>query len=82
AQAARDELTRLQKEEGALDWTFVSPAPMLAPGERTGRYQFGGDAVPMKDGQLAGITSADLAAAIVDVLEQGRYVRERFVAYS
>lgn len=81
AKAARDELARMQGET-ALDWTFVSPPPLLAPGERTGRYQTGGDEVPMKAGIPAGISSADLAAAIVDELEQPKHVRQRFVAWS
>lgn len=82
AQAARDELARLQREETALDWTFVSPPPMLAPGERTGRYQLGGDQVPLKDGVPAGISTADLAVAIVDEVETPRHSRQRFVAWS
>jgi len=81
ARAARDELARMQGET-ALDWTFVSPPPLLAPGERTGRYRIGGDEVPMKAGIPAGISSADLAAAIVDELEQPRHIRRRFVAWS
>lgn len=81
ARAARDELARMQGET-ALEWTFVSPPPLLAPGERTGRYQIGGDEVPMKAGIPAGISSADLAAAIVDELEQPKHIRRRFVAWS
>ncbi|MFT4267464.1 MAG: NAD(P)-dependent oxidoreductase [Xenophilus sp.] len=79
--AARDELTRLQGE-AALDWTFVSPPPRLAAGERTGRYRIGGDEVPTQDGAPAGISTADLAAAIVDELEHPRHIRRRFVAWS
>ncbi len=81
ARAARDELARMQ-DETALDWTFVSPPPLLAPGERTGHYRTGGDEVPMKAGIPAGISSADLAAAIVDELEQPKHIRRRFVAWS
>ena len=81
ARAARDELACMQ-DETALDWTFVSPPPLLAPGERTGHYRTGGDEVPMKAGIPAGISSADLAAAIVDELEQPKHIRRRFVAWS
>ena len=37
AQAARDALN-LVRDEAGLDWSFVSPAPILAPGQRTGRF--------------------------------------------
>ena len=33
----------LLKEEPDLDWTFLSPAAMLQPGERTGTFRLGGD---------------------------------------
>jgi putative NADH-flavin reductase len=79
AQAARDLLTELQGE-AQLDWTFVSPAAMLKPGERTGRYRLGGDQL-LKDGDApAGISVQDLAVAIVDELEQPRHTRRRFTA--
>jgi len=79
AKAARDLLTALQHET-QLDWTFVSPAAMLKPGERTGRYRLGGDQL-LKDGDVpAGISVQDLAVAIVDELEQPKHSRRRFTA--
>lgn len=81
ALAAREALNRV-RQVTSLDWTFVSPPVFLAPGERTGRYQTGGDEVPMHDGKPAGISVADLAAAIVDELEQHKHSRARFTAYS
>ncbi|MBX3622136.1 MAG: NAD(P)-dependent oxidoreductase [Rhizobacter sp.] len=81
ALAARAAL-ELIRTEAALDWSFVSPAVMLAPGERTGRYRTGGDEVLMRDGQPAGLSVADLAVAIVDEIETPHHVRQRFtVAY-
>lgn len=81
ARAARDLLDRL-RDDTTLDWTFLSPAPMLAPGQRSGRYELGGDDVPMRDGKPAAITVRDLAVAIVDELETPRHVRRRFTAYA
>ena len=81
ALAARELLNRI-REEASLDWTFLSPAPMLAPGARSGSYQVGGDDVPMKDGQPAGITVADLAVAIVDEIESPRQVQKRFTVWA
>jgi putative NADH-flavin reductase len=77
ARAARDALTEL-REERALDWTFVSPPALLAPGERTGRYRVGGEALPMDGDRPAGISVADLAVAIVDELERPAHPRARF----
>ena len=81
ARAARDALARL-RGESSLDWTFLSPPAMLAPGARTGAYRVGGEDLMMNGDQPAGISVADLAVAIVDELEQPRHVRARFTVAS
>jgi uncharacterized protein len=77
ALAARDALTRLRGNT-MLDWTFLSPAAMLAPGERTGTYRVGGEDLLMDGNKPAGISVADMAIAIADEIEQPRHVRARF----
>jgi uncharacterized protein len=77
AKAARDALTALRGNT-ALEWTFLSPPALLAPGERSGKYRVGGGNLLMAEGQPAGISVADLAVAIVDEVENPRHVRERF----
>lgn len=77
AKAARDALTAMRGNT-ALDWTFVSPPAMLAPGERTGTYRVGGEDLLMAGAAPAGISVADLAVAIVDEVETPRHVRARF----
>jgi putative NADH-flavin reductase len=77
ALAARDALERLRGVT-ALDWSFVSPPAMLAPGPRSGRYRLGGDALPMDGDRPAGISVADLAVAVVDELERPQHLRRRF----
>ena len=77
AKAARDALTALRGNR-ALDWTFLSPPALLAPGERTGKYRVGGEELLMAGPAPAGISVADLAVAIVDEIEQPRHVRARF----
>ncbi|HEY0820292.1 MAG TPA: NAD(P)-dependent oxidoreductase [Rhizobacter sp.] len=80
ALAAREALNRIRNEP-SLDWTFVSPAVHLTPGERRGSFRLGGDDVLLDaNGQPAGISVADLAVAIVDELETPRHVRRRFTA--
>jgi len=81
AKAARDALTALRKNT-ALDWTFLSPPAMLAPGERSGRYRVGGEELLMAGDKPAGISVADLAVAIVDEIEKPRHVRARFTVAS
>lgn len=88
ATAARDMYTELQKEQ-ALDWTVLSPAVGFHGGSaaqasgRTGNYRSGKDEPLMQaNGQPGDISVQDLAVAMVDALEQGRHMRERFtVAY-
>jgi putative NADH-flavin reductase len=79
ALAAREALERIRRED-SLEWTFVSPAAMLAPGERTGRFRLGQDDLLMNGDQPGGISTADLAVAIVDEIETPRHVRKRFTA--
>lgn len=80
ALAARQALNELQTES-SLDWTFVSPSILLEPGARTGQYRLGTDAPLMAaDGGPGRISTADLAMAIVDSLEQGSHVKQRFTA--
>jgi putative NADH-flavin reductase len=77
AKAARDALTALRANT-TLDWTFVSPPALLAPGERTGRYRVGGEQLLMAGEAPAGISVADLAVAIADEVETPKHVRARF----
>jgi hypothetical protein len=77
AKAARDALTALRANT-ALDWTFLSPPALLAPGERTGQYRVGGEELLMAGNAPAGISVADLAVAIVDEIEKPQHVRARF----
>jgi uncharacterized protein len=79
AQAARDALNELRNET-ALDWTFVSPAAVLKPGVRTGRFRIGADELLTSGGRPAEISVQDLAVAIVDEIENPKHSRRRFTA--
>jgi len=75
------EFLNLLRHETALDWTFLSPAAMIVPGERTGTFRLGGDQLL---GNEAGsnISTEDYAVAMVDELERPAHTRKRFsVAY-
>lgn len=81
ALAARDALN-LIRDENTLDWTFVSPPALLAPGARSGKFRIGGDQLLMDGDKPAGISVADLAVAIVDEIESGLKLKQRFTVAS
>jgi len=78
----REALGVWRKEGGTLDWTFLSPAAEIAPGERTGRYRTTGDQFLVDAAGKSFITFEDYAVAVLDELERPRHVGQRFgVAY-
>jgi uncharacterized protein len=65
-----------------LDWTYVSPAAIIQPGERTGTYRIGGDQLLVDAVGESRISIPDYAAGLVDELENGDAIRRRItVAY-
>lgn len=72
AGAAADALDAIRADVDA-EWTFLSPAPVIAPGERTGSYRTGDDS-PV--GEF--ISFADFAIAVVDEVEQPSHRRRRW----
>ncbi len=81
AQAMREVLDALRQER-ALDWSFLSPAAHLVPGERSGRYRLGGDGLLVDAQGESRISVQDYAVAMIDELEQAAHSRRRFsVAY-
>lgn len=82
ARAQREALETYRAEAADLDWTYISPAAEIRPGVRTGSYRMGNDTLLVDAQGKSQITYEDYAAALVDELEQGRHIRERFtVAY-
>ena len=60
-----------------LDWTFLSPSAVIAPGERTGKFRLGRDQLLTHD-KGSNISCEDFAVAAVDELEKPAHVRQRF----
>nr|WP_254696327.1 NAD(P)H-binding protein [Lysobacter enzymogenes] len=77
AEAMRSVLKTL-REERELDWTFLSPAAHLVPGERTGRFRLGGDQLLVDAAGESKISVQDYAVALIDELEQPAHSRKRF----
>ena len=84
ALAAKDYLNEL-KEETELDWTALSPAIEFSPAtphERKGTYRTGTDEPVFDAAGKSTISAEDMAIAIVDELEQPKFIKKRFtVAY-
>jgi putative NADH-flavin reductase len=77
ALAAREAL-QLIRQEQELEWSYISPSPILKPGEKTGHFRIGGEQVLMTGQGPTDITLGDLAVAILDEIEQPRHIRKRF----
>lgn len=60
-----------------LDWTYLSPAALIEPGPRTGRYRSGTAQLVVGAKGESRISAEDLAAALLDELERPRFVRKR-----
>ena len=79
---ALDALDILRRAATPVEWSYVSPPPMhLLPGDKTGTYRAEATDEPIigDDGQSR-IIVGDFAAAVVDALEDGSFVRQRFTA--
>jgi uncharacterized protein len=64
--------------EKQLDWVFFSPAGMIEPGLRTGKFRLGKDDLVVNDKGESKISVQDYAMAMVDELEKPSHHRERF----
>ncbi len=77
AKAVRETLQHLRAEK-ELDWTFLSPAALIEPGERTGRFRLGGDELLVDAKGESRISLPDYAVAMIDELESPQHSRRRF----
>ncbi|BDI31066.1 3-beta hydroxysteroid dehydrogenase [Capsulimonas corticalis] len=80
ASAARDALGVYKAEAKALDWTYISPAAMIAPGKRTNTFRLGGDQLVVDAEGNSRISAEDFAVAIVDELDAPKHIKQRFTA--
>lgn len=65
------------KQETELEWTFLSPSAEFVPGERTGQFRLGKDAL-LSNEHGSRISFEDYAVALVDEIERPAHVRQRF----
>ena len=77
---AREALEILRASD--VNWTYLSPAAEISPGERTGRYRAGGDRLLTDEEGNSRICMEDFAVAVIDEIEEPKYRGRRFtVAY-
>ncbi|KPH75100.1 NAD(P)-dependent oxidoreductase [Bosea vaviloviae] len=68
----------LLKQDKTLDWTFLSPSAIIAPGERTAKFRLGLDQLLVDGNGDSKISAEDYAIALVDELEKPAHSRRRF----
>jgi len=61
-----------------INWTCLSPATMIMPGERTGKYRTGTNNLVVQENGKSEISMEDYAIAIVDEMEKPKHERMRF----
>lgn len=61
-----------------LEWTFLSPAALFVPGERTGTFRLDGDRLLVDAQGDSRISFEDYAIALADEIETPAHVRRRF----
>jgi putative NADH-flavin reductase len=75
-------LDEVYREIEDLDWTYISPAAVIGPGERTGEFRIGGDELLTDASGASRISIPDFAIAFADEIEQADALRRRItVAY-
>ncbi len=62
----------------AINWTYFSPPMLIQPGERTGKFRLGGDALIRDEQGKSWVSFEDYAIALVDELERPAHERARF----
>ncbi|CAM5591957.1 NAD(P)-dependent oxidoreductase [Streptomyces abikoensis] len=81
ALACNDQLAACRANR-QVDWAYLSPAALLEPGERTGRYRVGADELLTDAEGVSAVSMEDLAVALLDEAERPQHHRTRFtVAY-
>lgn len=73
--ALRNVLTALKASD--VNWTFFSPALSIRPGEKTGKYRLGTDTLITDANGNSRISAEDFAHALVNELEQRKYLRSQ-----
>jgi len=61
-----------------VDWTYATPAKNFTNGKRTGVFRIGGDQLLESSSGRSRISRADFAVALIDEVENARFIQKRF----
>ena len=64
--------------EKSIDWVFFSPAGIIEPGQRTGKFRLGKDDMIVNEKGESKISVQDYAVAMIDEVEKPSHHKERF----
>jgi uncharacterized protein len=78
ATAQRFALAYLREQADDLDWTYISPPINILPGERRGAYRIAVDELLYDDAGESRISIPDYSDALLDELEDPKWIRRRF----
>lgn len=70
-------------QDSPINWTYFSPACFFDPkGAKTGKYKLGTDYVILNTQGESYISYEDYAIALVDEIENKKFIKKRFTAVS
>jgi putative NADH-flavin reductase len=78
AAAQRFALNYLREQADDLDWTYISPPINILPGERRGAYRIAVDELLVDGAGESRISIPDYSDALLDELEDPKWIRRRF----
>ncbi|MDE1324841.1 NAD(P)-dependent oxidoreductase [Vibrio aestuarianus] len=82
ALAQGEALEVLRTSDSAVNWTFISPAAEIFPGDKQGAYRIGSDALLSDEQGNSRISVSDYAVVMIDELESAAHPSQRIgVAY-
>jgi putative NADH-flavin reductase len=61
-----------------VSWTYFSPAALIRPGERTGKFRLGNDQLVVGADGKSTISCEDYALAMIDEAEHPLHIQKRF----
>jgi putative NADH-flavin reductase len=77
ANAQIEALKVFRASDANVEWTYISPAAEIAPGERKGAFRVGGEQLLVDAEGHSRISTADFAIGVLDRIEQGDAVKKR-----
>lgn len=77
ANAQIEALGIFRASKAPIDWTYISPAAEIAPGERKGSFRVGGEQLLVNPEGHSRISNADFAIGVLDRIEKGDAAKKR-----